>query len=295
MRLKDIAVGTADQFKFDPRVIQIDPGYNIRVFNSATDEADAELKASIAENGIQVPLTVRLKNDVVYVVAGHRRLAAIKELISEGHEFVSVPCISEVKGATEADRTLHLLTSNQGKPLTALEKAEVFKRLINNHGWAEDAVAKKAGITTKQVQNLLTLAGASDEVKELVSSHVVAPTEAIRVIKAHGDDAGAVLTEAKAVAEAAGKTKVTAATTRAVTAPAPVVAAAPTNPGLAALGLAPAAPPTPLPAAPRAPRMVNTPAKFEELLYTLREVLTLDDIAVIHQVVRDALGLKEAA
>ena len=292
MRLKDIAVGTADQFKFDPRVIQIDPGYNIRVFYSTTDEADAELKASSAENGIQVPLTVRLKNDVVYVVAGHRRLAAIKELISEGHEFVSVPCISEVKGATEADRTLHLLTSNQGKPLTALEKAEVFKRLINNHGWAEDAVAKKAGITTKQVQNLLTLAGASDEVKELVSTNVVAPTVAIRVIKSYGDEAGAILTEAKAVAVAAGKTKVTAATTRAVTAPAPVVAS---NPGLSMLGLpvAPSAPP--LAATPRAPRIINTPAKFEELLYTLREVLTLDDIAVIHQVVRDALGLKEAA
>ena len=175
MKLKDIAVGVTDLLKVDPRKLVIDAGYNVRKFDSANDEVDAEFKAQIRARGVEQPLTIRLVNDEPVIVAGHRRHAAVMELIAEGVSIETVPCMPERRYMTDAERTLHLVTSNSGKPLTALEKGEVFKRLIG-HGWDEAKIATEAGLSTKQVQNILILAGASVQVQEMVSSGEVSAT-----------------------------------------------------------------------------------------------------------------------
>ena len=207
--LQDSAIRRTDMYLFDPAKINVEAGYNIRAFDSAGDEDDATLKQSIKISGVRTPLTIRTKRDDIYVVAGHRRLAAVKELIAEGVEIKAVPCLPEAKGTTDEERVLDLIRSNQGKPLTSIQRAEVFKRLIA-FGWDEAEVASKVGCSRLHVGDMLMLAGAERDVRQMVQNGEIAATTAIRAIKQEGDDAGAMLAGAVADAKAAGKKKVSA-------------------------------------------------------------------------------------
>ena len=207
--LQDTAIKRVDMYQFDPLKIEVEPGYNIRAFDSANDEDDAILKESIRASGVRTPLTIRTKKEQVFVVAGHRRLAAVKELIAEGVEIRAIPCLPEAKGTTDEDRVLDLIRSNQGKPLTAMQRAEVFKRLIA-FGWDEAEIATKVGCSRGHVCDMLTLASAERDVRQMVQAGEIAATTAIRAIKQEGDEAGSVLAEAVADAKAAGKKKVSA-------------------------------------------------------------------------------------
>lgn len=312
MRLRDVSIGSADMFKIDPTKITIDPGYNVRVFDLANDPDDAQLKASIRVHGVKEPMRIRLQDETIFLVAGHRRQAAVMELLAEGVPFELVPCISEGKYVSEADRTLDLLTSNSGKPLTALEKGEVFKRLLG-FGWTEEKIATSAGLSTKQVGNLLALSGAEFEVKELVSSGVVSATTAIHAVKKEGAGAGAVLTQAVATAAAQGKAKATAKTMAPAPKPKPTLAAlagvpetsAPLPPSSGGdllgdfLGASPMSERTPVSDAcnrdPSHPKLVKNPAKIQEMEETLRDILNITDINTIHLMVRDVLNITAAA
>ena len=207
--LQDSAIHRVDMYQFDPARIEVEPGYNIRAFNSAADEDDAALKESIRASGVRIPLTIRTKGDLVFVVAGHRRLAAVKELIAEGEEIRAVPCLPEAKGTTEADRQLDLIRSNQGKPLTPMQRAEVIKRLVG-FGWDEAEIATKIGCSRSHVADMLTLSGAEQDVRQMVQSGEIAATTAVRAIKQEGDGAGAMLADAVTAAKANGKKKVSA-------------------------------------------------------------------------------------
>ncbi|HQT77992.1 MAG TPA: ParB/RepB/Spo0J family partition protein [Rhodopila sp.] len=296
MQLKDVGSESRNElFKIDPALIQIEPGFNIRFDGPELAEANEQLKASIRENGLLKPLTVRIKDDVVYVTDGHRRLTAIKELISEGTEILSVKCLPEGKGVSEADRTLMLLTTNSGHPLSALEKAEVFKRLLG-FGWSEEQVATKAGYSVKQVQNLLKLGEAPEELKEMVAAGEVSPTMAIKQIKQEGgEQAAETLKAAVETAKAEGKTKATEKTVNPkAKPPKPTPASL-----LALLGLNGHAAAEAEPEAEaeddgsmkpsNGPAVRYSPKRWKEALETLYGILDTDDPKTIHCMVRDFL------
>lgn len=285
-RLKDLADGVSDLFKIDPRIIKVQEGFNVRQPGPALDEHIAKLSNSIAVLGVQTPLTVRLEGDEVLLVDGHCRLAATLKAIESGSNIQTVPCIPEGRYADEGDRTLMLVTRNDGKPLEPLEKAEVFKRLIG-FGWTEDKIAQKAGLSTKQVQNLLTLSAAPMEVKELVSSGEVAASTAIKTIKQEGSGkiAAQLLSEAVQTAKANGQAKVTPKTvaqTRAVTNPAPA-------PKPLSASVAPQEAPAPA----LAHMPANTPGRFREMVEALQSILDVEDIKIAHVIARDALAKRK--
>ena len=62
MKLKDLTVGVTDLLKIDPRVLNIDPDFNVRIDGPDLAEANQQLKESIRANGVQTPLKVRLKD-----------------------------------------------------------------------------------------------------------------------------------------------------------------------------------------------------------------------------------------
>lgn len=155
--LKDFAEGRTDVYKIDPRKIQIKDGWNSR---EATDpknaEHVAELAASIKEVGVKRPLVCFTEGDSIFVTDGHCRLQAIMHLIEEGVEIKTVPVLNEERYANEADRVFSQIVHNAGKPLTSLEQAKVFKRLVDL-GWAQKDIAAKSGITGGRVSQLLEL------------------------------------------------------------------------------------------------------------------------------------------
>lgn len=92
-----------------------------------------ELVQNIELLGLQQPLRVRThpeKPDRVIVVSGHRRRAALLQLVKEGHErFASVPCIREADAGSPAMQELRLIFANSAtRTLTSGETARQVER-----------------------------------------------------------------------------------------------------------------------------------------------------------------------
>lgn len=217
-QLRDLAESKRDLLMIDPRKIKVKEGYNLR--DLTTPEAQAELqklKGSIASIGVQQPLTVRLIGDDIFVVAGHRRLAATMLAIEDGAAINSVPCIPIPKGMGEDDLCADLIVSNSNDPLKALEVAAGIKRLCA-FGWEKPQIAERCGFGSVQtVDNYLALLSAPEDVKSMVRSGEVSPSTAREVVRKHGDKAGETLAAAKVQAASEGKSRITPAHVKAST------------------------------------------------------------------------------
>lgn len=124
------AAGTAPELK------NIDIGQlraDAKNFYSVTDESVAELAANIECVGLQQPLNVRPDPDeegAYKVISGHRRLAALQLLVSEGKkEFSAVPCMVVANGS-EALNELRLIYGNANtRQLSNWELAKQAERV----------------------------------------------------------------------------------------------------------------------------------------------------------------------
>lgn len=155
-------VGRTDFYKVDPTQVKVVDGYNPRqLFDAVKLE---ELKESIKELGVLVPIRVKLNNDgEITLIDGERRLRATLMAIAEGAEIVSIPAIVERKTLNEIDSIIMSITTNSGEPLTMVEEAVAIKRLVN-YGVKPEDVAKKIGKSVPTVYNRLRLLDASPEV-----------------------------------------------------------------------------------------------------------------------------------
>jgi ParB-like chromosome segregation protein Spo0J len=210
--LKDIALGKSDVFKVDPRKIRVKEGWNSRDPNDPSNaEHIDQLAMSIAEYGVQTPLTIFWENDAPVVVDGHCRLAATMLAISRGTDVVSVPCIVTPRHHNEVDRIFAQIVKNMGKKLEPIEAARVYKRLLDL-GADEKTIAAKSGITVHRLQELIRLQAAPWKVTDMVTRKKISADLASKTIRAHKGDAEAAtstLETAVAKAEAEGRSKAT--------------------------------------------------------------------------------------
>ncbi len=187
-------------------------------FNAAREADPAhldyvdELAQAIAANGFKQsrPLVVAPGADGrMYVSDGHTRLAAAK-LANEkyGAKIEFLPCVDEGEGVSEDDRIAGLIVHNNGRPLTALGQASVLKQLMGR-GHPVEVAARMTGMSVAKARDLLTLAGAPVEVRDMVASGRVSSTLAIQTMKDDGQQAVTILKDADTKARAAGKKKVT--------------------------------------------------------------------------------------
>ena len=186
-RLRDLKTSARDQLMIDPRIIQVDDGFNPRDYNLPENRAHLdELKQSIRVNGTLVPLLVRFdaERKAAVLVDGECRLRANLELITEGVEILAVPTV-QVAGGNEADRLLTSITANTGKPLSKWELGTAFQRLYK-FGWSEEQIATKTGYKAAFITDAMALADAPIEVKQLLSSRAVTPSLALEEIRANG-------------------------------------------------------------------------------------------------------------
>lgn len=212
--IKDVAVGRSDIFRLPIDKLTVKAGWNCRDRDfDPTDEADVALAISISNVGVREPLTVVWEDGAAVITNGHRRYAATRYAIENlGAEIASVPVKTEDRYASEGDRVLSQIVRNAGKPLSPIEQARVFKRLIDL-GWVEQDIATKAGLSTTRVRQLLNLHAAPEAVTDAVRSGQVSASLAIHVLgDAKGDGEAATKTIQKAVetAAAAGKARATA-------------------------------------------------------------------------------------
>lgn len=212
--IKEIALGRSDTYRVDPFDLHIKEGWNCRDKDfDPNDPEDLALAQSIKESGVKEALTVVIENGKLFVTNGHRRRAATHYAIETlGAEIKSVPVQTEERYSSEADQVFSQIVRNSGKPLSPIEQARVFKRLIEL-GWDESEIARKSGLNRAWVVDLLKLQAAPNAVTGLVRSGQVAATLAIQTLKANKGDAeksAADLTQAVETARAAGKAHATA-------------------------------------------------------------------------------------
>lgn len=209
--VRELAQGRSDIHRVNPYNLTIKDGWNSRDTASVEnqDHIDA-LALSIAEHGVQEPLTVYGEDGVLIVTDGHcRLLATYKAIETYGAEILTVPVKTELKGAGEPERLLSQIIRNSGKPLAPLESGRVCKRLTD-FGWSIEAVAKKTAMSIAKVNSLLELHAAPQAIKDQINSGLVSPTLAASVIRKNGEiGAITILESAVSSAKERGKDKAT--------------------------------------------------------------------------------------
>lgn len=216
-------VKRADAMKVQPCDLHEEAGFNLRQEGAELEASIEALKLYILDGGVYPPLEVRPREEGgVWIVDGHRRSRAIKRAIESGAaiEWVNVIAFT----GNDADRTLRIMTSAEGRGLSPLETSMGYKKLAA-FGWEPDQIAGKVGKTRQHVDQLLILANAPASVHKLVAAGKVSAAVAVDAVRKHGDDAGSVLGGELDKAKAAGKGKVTAGTIKGKALPPKVVAA----------------------------------------------------------------------
>jgi ParB-like chromosome segregation protein Spo0J len=187
------AGGVAKQtsFRVDPRIVEVEPGFNRPIDRANIDQ----FKIAIKGGAIIPDIFVRVDNGRIIMVDGEHRLIAVKELIDEGLEIDSMSA-TQFRG-NDADRITHLLTSAQGKGLSPLEAGLQYKKLINL-GWSNQKIHERTGMSVQHIAGCVELAESNSDVHAAIRSGDISSTEARKVVKEHGSKAGEVIAKAKA-------------------------------------------------------------------------------------------------
>src|SRR5436189_5078702 len=128
------------------------------------DEALGLLADSIRRHGLLQPLVVRGIAGRYELIAGEGRLRAA---VRAGVE--RLPVI--VRESRAEDRLeLALIENVQRENLTALEEAEAYRQLLDQHGLTQDELAERVGKSRPAITNTLRLLGLPDAVKAQLES-----------------------------------------------------------------------------------------------------------------------------
>jgi ParB family chromosome partitioning protein len=115
------------------------------------EESIDELADSIAERGVLQPILLRPHGDGYEIIAGERRWRAAQRA-----RLHSIPAIvRDVDDAATAE--IALIENIQREDLNAIEEADGYKQLIEQHGHSQDDIGRLVHKSRSHVANLLRL------------------------------------------------------------------------------------------------------------------------------------------
>jgi ParB family chromosome partitioning protein len=148
-QLREVAVASITPNPFQPR----------KYFD---DAALDDLKASIAEYGVLVPIIVRRRAEGFELVAGERRWRACAAL-----QRATIPAI--VRQSDDRDSLEVAIVENlQRENLNPLEEAAGFAQLIEEHSFTQEDVARRLGKSRPSIANALRLLALPDAIKAML-------------------------------------------------------------------------------------------------------------------------------
>lgn len=210
--MKQYRQGSADIYMVSLDAIRVRPGFNApRLADPDYPAAVREYADSMKVNGFfrHKPLKVCAAVDgYLYLSDGHTRWDAVQLANSEGAGIEAVPVVNEERGTTEEDRLFGKYQDNNGRKLTPLGEAILFKDMLGR-GISEEAIARRLPCSITKVRNALALLSAPTPIREAVQAGEVSATAARKLVKASGADAVGQLQAAREIAKASGKKKVT--------------------------------------------------------------------------------------
>ena len=152
-----------------------------------------ELKSSIAEYGVLVPVIVRRRGDRYELIAGERRWRACAAL--------GRPTIPAIVRNSDDRQTLEfaIVENLQREDLNPLEEAAGFVYLMDEYGLTQEEVARRLGKSRPSVANTLRLLGLEDEIKSMLADGRLSAGHARALLSA--PEAGRVALARRAVRE----------------------------------------------------------------------------------------------
>ncbi len=116
-----------------------------------SDEAIGELADSISERGVLQPILLRASGDHFEIIAGERRWRAAQRA-----RLHSIPAIvRDLDDAATAE--IALIENIQREDLNAIEEADGYKQLIEQHGHSAEDIGRLVHKSRSHVANLLRL------------------------------------------------------------------------------------------------------------------------------------------
>jgi ParB family chromosome partitioning protein len=147
------------------------------------EEKLEELAASIREHGIVEPILVRRDGGKYRILAGERRWRAAQRA-----GLKEVPAI--LREATDREAfELALVENLQREDLNAIEEAEAYEVLIEDHDLTQDAIAQRVGKDRSTVANALRLLKLPAEVRDFVKDGQLDMGHARALLGLDGEDA----------------------------------------------------------------------------------------------------------
>ena len=212
-------VGRGDLFK-----VRIDSLVIVEDFNESRKYNDpVELRAHIdgmkafVRAGGTLPaieVFVNPETGATEVVEGHCRTTSFRELALEGFEIDGKPLTHVAaipfKGSM-AQRRARIVTSNSQLPLSKVGEAKVYQAMRDVDGIPAAEIAVLVNKSRGHIDQMLILASGGEEVHQAITDGVITPTEAVHVVRKHGDGASQEIERLKAVAAESGKGKITGA------------------------------------------------------------------------------------
>lgn len=157
--------GPADEVKQLPVTEIIPSPYQPRtVFD---DEKIEELCQTIKTHGVIQPIVVRIRNHQYELIAGERRLRAVRKLGLE-----TIPAIIRDFNDSQA-ASIALIENLQREGLTSIEEALAYQQLIDLHNLTQESLAQRLGKSQSTIANKIRLLQLTDKVKQALMDRKV--------------------------------------------------------------------------------------------------------------------------
>ncbi|MDD2703830.1 MAG: hypothetical protein PHU07_00615 [Acidocella sp.] len=200
-------------YQIDPMLLEEEDGFNLRYYDDPKVIAHIEAFCDSYLNERYVPpMMVRALSDGrITIIEGHCRRRGIRLAIERG-AYIPLVSVIPFRG-NDSERVEVMLRSAQGLKLETVDIARGYQRLLNM-GFEPAEIAASQNKTVARVEQLLTLATASDEVQAMVRGGQVSADAAIEAVRAHGEEAGAALSRKLVTARQEGRQRVTKTSAR---------------------------------------------------------------------------------
>ncbi|AHD07777.1 nucleoid occlusion protein [Paenibacillus larvae] len=124
------------------------------------DERIDELCQTIRTHGVIQPIVVRVRNNTFELIAGERRLRAVKKLGMD-----TIPAIIREFNDSQA-ASIALIENLQREGLTAIEEASAYQQLMEMHHLTQESLAQRLGKSQSTIANKIRLLNLSEPVKQ---------------------------------------------------------------------------------------------------------------------------------
>ena len=130
-------------------------------------DAHRRMVASIRAHGLLAPLVVRTDDSSsgnFKIIAGNRRLAALRDVFKDSARPPKVPCVLRSVDDDTAD-ALALAENFVREPMRPLDEAEAFAKLAREEAKGVEAIAAEFGVSQPYVRQRMKLATLAEPVK----------------------------------------------------------------------------------------------------------------------------------